>query len=263
MTITAEQQAKLRAPFPREAIGKLPRVTCRACSNDKQRKHCDQHQRAKCGICNNYITTAHLHLDYVGHAEVTDRLLSVDREWVWEPMAFGQNGLPAVDGNGGLWIRLTVAGVTRIGYGHADGKTGADAVKEAIGDAIRNAAMRFGVALDLWGAHGDTGDDEPANGQVHGRGQAPAPQANGRQQAQRLDTPPPEGMTVEQARGRLAESAKANRWDLTIVGNRYKAAHGHALKSATDPAVVEAFRKALFEVPDAELRPASANGATR
>ena len=51
-----------------------------------------------------------------------------------------------------LWIRLTVAGVTRIGYGHAEGKKGPDAVKETIGDSIRNAAMRFGVALDLWGA---------------------------------------------------------------------------------------------------------------
>ena len=32
----------------------------------------------------------------------------------------------------------------RIGVG--DGKS----AKECIGDAIRNAAMRFGVALDLW-----------------------------------------------------------------------------------------------------------------
>lgn len=69
--------------------------------------------------------------------------------------------------------------------------------------------------------------------------------------------------TVEAARSLLAASCKQNRWDLTIVGGRYEAAHGHALGEATDPAVVETFRKALFEVPDAELRPASANGATR
>src|SRR5690606_32615245 len=37
-----------------------------------------------------------------------------------------------------------ICGVTRIGVG--DGKS----AKECIGDAIRNAAMRFGVALDLW-----------------------------------------------------------------------------------------------------------------
>ena len=39
---------------------------------------------------------------------------------------------------------------SRLGYGHAEGKTGGDAVKEVIGDALRNAAMRFGAALDLW-----------------------------------------------------------------------------------------------------------------
>ena len=91
-----------------------------------------------------------MHLDYVGHAAATDRLLDVDLEWDWEPMAFDANGLPQFDRNGGLWIKLTVCGKTRIGYGNADGKQGGDAVKEIIGDAIRNGGMRFGMALDLW-----------------------------------------------------------------------------------------------------------------
>ena len=76
--------------------------------------------------------------------------LKVDPEWTWEPVAVEPSGLPMLDSNGGLWIRLTVCGVTRLGYGDADGKRGGSAVKEAIGDALRNAAMRFGVALDLW-----------------------------------------------------------------------------------------------------------------
>ena len=83
-------------------------------------------------------------LDYVGHAAVTDRLLTVDPDWTWEPMAVDEHGLPLPDAAGNLWIRLTVCGVTRIGVG--DGPT----MKIRIGDAIRNAAMRFGVALDLW-----------------------------------------------------------------------------------------------------------------
>jgi hypothetical protein len=58
--------------------------------------------------------------------------------------------MPDIDKNNGMWIRLTVCGVTRLGYGHAEGKTGGDAIKEVIGDALRNAAMRFGAALDLW-----------------------------------------------------------------------------------------------------------------
>lgn len=82
-------------------------------------------------------------LDYVGHAAVTDRLLTVDPLWSWEPFSIGPDGLPAMQGQN-LWIRLTICGVTRIGVG--DGKS----AKECIGDAIRNAAMRFGVALDLW-----------------------------------------------------------------------------------------------------------------
>lgn len=141
--------AQLRAPFADQLVGKLPRIWCGAC-RDARGKVCEQHRKAKCSDCGNNITSAHLHLDYVGHADVTDRLLQVDPSWTWEPLALDQAGLPAVDSNGGLWIRLTVAGVTRLGYGHADGKRGGDAVKEAIGDAIRNAGLRFGVAIDLW-----------------------------------------------------------------------------------------------------------------
>ena len=41
-------------------------------------------------------------------------------------------------------------------------KSGGDAIKEVIGDALRNAAMRFGAALDLWhkgDLHKDAEDD--------------------------------------------------------------------------------------------------------
>lgn len=110
--MTQELAAELRKPFPKEVIGKLPK--------------------------------AGLQLDYLGHAAVTDRLLTVDPEWSWEPVASDERGLPAYDDRGGLWIRLTVCGVTRLGYG--DGPD----PKQRIGDALRNAAMRFGVALDLW-----------------------------------------------------------------------------------------------------------------
>lgn len=138
----------LRAPFEKKQIGKLPKVTCGDCRD--RNKVCSEHKRQKCNTCKAYISTAHMHVDFVGHADVTDRLLAVDRQWNWEPLGFDSFGSPAFDGNGGLWIKLTVGQVTRLGYGHADGKKGGDAVKEAIGDAIRNAAMRFGVALDLW-----------------------------------------------------------------------------------------------------------------
>ena len=97
-----------------------------------------------------YLPKGGVKLAYVGHAALTDRLLDTDPAWNWEPLAISPHGLPVMDDMGGMWIRLTICGVTRLGYGHAGSKTGGDAIKEVIGDALRNAAMRFGAALDLW-----------------------------------------------------------------------------------------------------------------
>lgn len=140
--------AKLREPFPKTQIRHLPRVWCKSCRDS--RAGCNYHQLTKCAKCGNKISTAHIDLAYVGHAEATNRLLNVDPAWTWEPLATDTQGLPQFDQNGGLWIKLTILGVTRLGYGNAEGKRGGDAIKEIIGDAIRNAAMRFGMALDLW-----------------------------------------------------------------------------------------------------------------
>lgn len=89
MTMTPEAALALRKPFPPESVGKLP----------------------KGGVM----------LDFVGHAAVTDRLLTVDPMWGWEPLALGPDGLPAMDRGGNLWIKLTICGVTRLGVG--DGKS--------------------------------------------------------------------------------------------------------------------------------------------
>ena len=97
-----------------------------------------------------YLPKGGVKLAYVGHAALTDRLLDTDPAWTWEPLALNVQGLPALDDSGGLWIKLTVCGITRLGYGDAGAKKGGDAMKERIGDALRNAAMRFGAALDLW-----------------------------------------------------------------------------------------------------------------
>jgi len=115
--MTAESATALRRPFPPESVGKLP----------------------KGGTM----------LDFVGHAAVTDRLLAVDPEWSWDfaetdPATGQPSPRYSIDPEKNLWIRLTVCGVTRIGVG--DGPN----AKERIGDALRNAAMRFGVGLDLW-----------------------------------------------------------------------------------------------------------------
>jgi hypothetical protein len=153
---------KLRQPFPAHHISKLPKET----KAQIEARRADKSLMVwKCPDCGGPHHKNAVHLDYVGHAALTDRLLDTDPAWFWEPAALDANGLPAFDKNGGLWIKLTVLGVTRLGYGAADGKAGGDAVKEIIGDALRNAAMRFGAALDLWhkgDLHADEGDGEPA-----------------------------------------------------------------------------------------------------
>lgn len=136
----------LRKPFPANQVSKLPKPT----SDQTAKVKADFKLGVRCKICGAWHHKDVVHLDYVGHAALTDRLLDADPFWTWEPAAMTAEGLPAFDRNGGLWIRLTVCGVTRLGYGSADGKSGGDAIKEVIGDALRNAAMRFGAALDLW-----------------------------------------------------------------------------------------------------------------
>lgn len=167
-----EQTAKaLRKQFPPELVGKRPQLTCRDCSKSNT-KNCGKHSKRNCDVCGQWISTSHTHLDFVGHADITDRFLSVDPDWNWEPVerrvdpemlkaaiATGNPEIvrqvldaapPKFDSNGGMWMRVTIAGVTRYGYGDAAGKSGPNAIKEAIGDGLRNAGMRFGAGLDMW-----------------------------------------------------------------------------------------------------------------
>lgn len=143
---TLEALKKLREPFPANQIGKLPKPT----KAQTEEVKADFKKGVRCEVCGTWHHPKVVHLDYVGHAALTDRLLDTDPEWTWAPVALDESGLPKLDANGGLWIHLTVCGVTRLGYGDSEGKTGGSAVKEKIGDALRNAAMRFGAALDLW-----------------------------------------------------------------------------------------------------------------
>jgi hypothetical protein len=147
---TPEQEkilALLREPFDDDQIQFRGVVKCKSCEKNGD---CDYHVRTYCPRCQDWLSERHLCLAYIGHADATYRLLQADPLWSWEPLALDERGLPKLDGHNGLWIRLTVGGMTRIGYGDAGDRTGPNAVKETIGDAIRNAAMRFGMALDLW-----------------------------------------------------------------------------------------------------------------
>lgn len=176
---------KLRAHFPEEIVGKLPKITCSQCSKGS----CGEgHKKATCPVCKAWISERHIHIDYIGHADVTDRILDVDPEWAWEPQATDpdpaslkaaidsgnpeivrmviKNAPPkferAANGNPvGLWIWLTIGGATKAGVGSCP-VSQMDAEKVLIGDALRNAAMRFGVGTYLW-AKGDRQDPAAEN----------------------------------------------------------------------------------------------------
>lgn len=155
----------MRKPFEPNQISSM----CRSTKKDNP--------KGKCPKCGGWHGLPAIQLTYVGHAALTDRLLDADPNWTWEPVAFDATGYPVIDRDGGMWIRLTVCGVTRLGYGDAQGKTGGDAMKERIGDALRNAAMRFGAALDLWHKGILHMDEEPAEEPV------PKPQPKRQEQA--------------------------------------------------------------------------------
>lgn len=185
---------KLREPFPPGQIGKLP----------------------KGGIT----------LDFVGHGWINQRFLDVDPLWNWEPFALDESGLPKLDEFGGLWIRLTICGMTRIGYGDASGKKGPNAVKEAIGDALRNSGMRFGAALDLW---------------CKGDPDAPAP-----------PKPPSE---MDEALGALQDTCILYSLDASTVAGEFYAKHKVAARSATVKQV-KAFIDALHDKHSTAKEPA-------
>jgi hypothetical protein len=189
-------QEKMLQPFDRVQIGIRPQLWCTACAKSPD-KACGQvlydvkHERKKCAVCGQKVSAAHLHLYYIGHAQLTRRLIEVDPRWRWEPMhrdidhpevliAAIASGNPQIvqmildsfppkltdleipDNKGGvrvergMWIRLIIHDeggneVVMIGFGDAKGKLwGGDALKEIIGDALRNAAMRRGGGLGLW-----------------------------------------------------------------------------------------------------------------
>jgi hypothetical protein len=200
----------LRKPFAANLINKLPKPTKRQTDEVKA----DYKKGVRCAICGTWHHPDVVHLDYVGHAALTDRLLEVDIGWTWEPMAVGNDGYPVIDANGGMWIRLTVCGVTRLGYGDAQGKVGGDAMKERIGDALRNASMRFGAALDLWHKGGDLHADDDDDGNAASRPAKTPPKPAGMAQSAIADyiTTINDAVTLDELKARFDaafEAAKA------------------------------------------------------
>lgn len=100
---------------------------------------------------------------YISHGLVTKRLNDVCPGWTSRLVEMHAY----VDGNGvlqcaGVTLELTIPGVgSRVEFGTSANRNGfgADA-KNAMSDALKRCAMRFGVAIDLWEKMDE--DDEDA-----------------------------------------------------------------------------------------------------
>lgn len=129
----------------------------------------------RCDECGGWHGLPAVHLDYMGHADVTEALILIDPFWNWRPAAINPDtGGPMVnrrDKTLTMWGYLTVLGVERLCVGTCVADK-FEPEKELIGDMLRNGALRFGIAVRLWSKadHVDMADvDEP------GAPAAPAP----------------------------------------------------------------------------------------
>ena len=111
-----------------------------------------ENPKGRCDVCRGYHGLPAVHLDYMGHADVTEALIDADPFWNWRPAAIDHNtGGPVIvrEKMATMWGYLTVLGVERMCVGTADGGK-EEYAKELIGDLLRNGAMRFGIGLRLW-----------------------------------------------------------------------------------------------------------------
>lgn len=215
-------------PFGEGQVGKKPQYTCQDCS----KRSCKTHAKQWCETCKQTISTAHMHIDFVGHAHMTAKLLKLDPFWSWEPVAFDEEGLPKIrvtQGQASLWIRLTVCGITRLGVGvepvEKFGRPNDNLLKELIGDALRNAGMRFGLALNLWAKGELLEADETSNEQPPAEPEAPA---EPKPAAQKAATAPRKAATAPPAK----KTAKAQ-------PPAKKAATARSAPPAADPSATE------------------------
>lgn len=151
-------------------------------------------------------------LDYVNHAHVTNRLNQYAPDWSYTVDEI-------VTENGECWVRgtMTIYGASRVEFGKGKNPL------EAMSHFIRRAAMRFGVATDLWAKEDFEDADDSATASKPSRdrgGPSPAPviQSAATPPAVAEATPTPEEFG-EGSEG--VEVATKEQWDrlLAVVDN--------------------------------------------
>jgi len=240
----------LMGDFAVGEVGYKPATWCKACSSavkNRTAKSCGEHAVAFCQKCKVKLTVAHTCLEFVGHADVRARLCKADPEWTWEPFDFPgtgsvilSEGLPV-----GLWISLTVGGVSKPGYGSVD-KGKPEAMKELIGDALRNAGLSFGIAWKLWAKGDRTGDGEGGQTGSSGDTWDNAKPASGRQNAgdafdNAAQGPPPQSSTRGTRRDQPAAPATESPKENTTAS------------AGDDQQWIAAFRASIKNLPPGQL----------
>lgn len=153
----AEKLAAIPAEYanpPANLLSKLPKPI----SKDARKGNCPE--------CGGYHGLPAVHLDYMGHADVTLALIKIDPEYDYGWLTKDDGSMLIANRDGRLVLEgwLEVHGKRRRCVGTAPASKG-EPEKELIGDMLRNGAMRFGVATGLWsksdGHESDDKDDTP------------------------------------------------------------------------------------------------------
>jgi hypothetical protein len=101
-------------------------------------------------------------MSFISHGLITERLNEVDPEW--ESIITQVYTSTGPDGRlhcEGVSLAVTVLGKTHEEVGGPQRQDGfTNEVKNAASDALKRAAMRFGVALEMWESLVDAEDDE-------------------------------------------------------------------------------------------------------
>lgn len=151
---------------PADMLAKLPKPKQRGADKGRCNEAAVQARQTDYA-CGGWHGLPAVHLDYMGHADVTEALIREDPAWNWRPAAINPaTGGPAYGKNAKglivMWGHLTLHGVERMCVGTCEPDK-FEIEKELIGDMLRNGAMRFGIAVRLWSKadHLDATDDTP------------------------------------------------------------------------------------------------------
>lgn len=235
---------ELTKPFPSDWVEKLPKPLK---GRDEDKGRCSQGSRytADGHACGGWHARA-VHLDYVGHAGITMRLNDVlgPGGWDFTPYAETGDGLPAIS-TSTFWAKLTIRVPGQEPVTKWDLAANYNGPQEALGDALRRCAMRFGIGTYLW-AKSEHAAELASMKEPEPERPAAAPQA----QRPERDGVPVHVQMVYDVIGSLAEEQKVNLaswWDQRVAMGQLPPRENMAAVTPDQAAMVEDAVVAILE----------------